>query len=242
MIDKSELIWADEGADDIVQYDFIFPDNRVFVFKVSPTREIKFLDSPELPDWTLLDHHKCPGCTLDSATINRCPAAVDLSEMLILFDEVKSFEQIKIKVTTAQRVVLRDCDVQTGLQSFIGLVMASSGCPVLAKFKPMAVNHLPFSSAEETLYRTCANYLLEQFFKKRNGQKPDWEFKGLTEFYYELQSLNTNFAKRFSRIVKKDANINAIIRLFSISALVHVALDEGLNALEEIYDFVKNEK
>jgi hypothetical protein len=235
MSDKFKLMWGNDDADDIIQYDFKFGDGREMEFKVSPSRTSNKMQRETLPEWTLLEFHKCPNCPLDTNKHEHCPAAVDLSAMLELFNDIYSFERVEVTVTSIQRTVYRECDIQTSLQSLIGLVMASSACPVLTRLSSMAVNHLPFASHEETLYRTCSNYLLSQYFKKRNGEEADLELDGLRKLYDDLQSLNQCFVKRFKSSSKKDANMNALVRLFSVAALVKVALDEGLDSLELIF-------
>src|SRR5690606_40128032 len=62
---------------------------------------------------------------------------------------------------------------QQALASLMGLVMASSGFPKTAVFRPMARFHLPFSSESETAYRVAAMYLVAQHFAHRDGAPSD---------------------------------------------------------------------
>lgn len=45
----------------------------------------------------------------------------------------------------------------------MGLMMATSGCPVLQEIGAMASFHIPFCSTRETLDRTVGSYLTKQF-------------------------------------------------------------------------------
>ena len=60
--------------------------------------------------------------------------------------------------------------------------MATSGCPHMDFFKPMARFHLPLANAEETVYRATSMYLLAQYFLQREGKEADMELEGLKKY------------------------------------------------------------
>ena len=62
------------------------------------------------------------------------------------FTNLVSYDQLRVVVETEERAVSANLSAQQGLASLIGLIMASSGCPRTAVFRPMARFHLPFSS------------------------------------------------------------------------------------------------
>src|SRR5262249_33669487 len=117
------------------------------------------------------------------------------------------------------------------LGSLLGLVMASSGCPILGELRGLARFHLPFAEFEETLFRTVGLYLLRQYFVARDGGVPDFELAGLGRLYEDLQEVNRALQRRMEGVSPRDASINAVTMLFSLSALVALSLEAGLEQL-----------
>ena len=156
-----------------------------YQFQLAGGREVKFnlsLDpgnfqiqpgfKGELPHWTLLEFHKCRNCPLEPGTVARCPAAVSMAGIVECFDEVVACGRATVIATTCERRVSAETTIQGGISSLVGLLMATSGCPLTSFFKPMARFHLPFASTQETLWRAASAYLLAQYFKYREGKIP----------------------------------------------------------------------
>jgi len=114
----------------------------------------------------------------------------------------------------------------------LGLVMASSGCPILSRLSGMATHHLPFATLRETVYRTTTNYLLQQYFVHRRGGVADLDLVELKKLYQELQTVNEAFLERIRVATDQDASLNALVTLLSVSAMVQVSIDDGLQELE----------
>ena len=181
----------------MIEYAFTLDDGRTYQFKVDPARDdISRPHAPDRPFWTRLDFNQCRGCPLDTARHHHCPAAIDLEPIMETFQSVVSFENAKVTVTADERTYSRNCDVQTGLRSLVGLVMATSGCPTLSRLKGLAKMHLPFATLEETVFRSTGAYLLKQYFIFKEGGVPDLELKGMHAFYEELQTVNRYFKRR----------------------------------------------
>jgi len=102
-------------------------------------------DTEILPDWTRLTFHQCANCPLDPKA-DRCPAAVNMVRLVEHFNQLLSYDSARVMVVTAERKVYHQTTVQHGACSLMGLLMASSQCPLTAFFKPMARFHLPFAS------------------------------------------------------------------------------------------------
>ncbi len=187
-----------------------------------------------LPDWTRLDYHQCACCPLNPAQTRHCPAAVRLHEALEAFHDLDSIESGNITVETKRRNYVLRCDLQSGLNSMIGLIMATSGCPVVGQLRSMATFHLPNSSFAETLYRAVGAYLIKQYFILQEGREPDWKLEGLQDFYGELEQLNHAFSARISGISRGDAISNAMVMFFSTSVVAASAIEEQL---EEYRDY-----
>lgn len=220
----------------MIEYLFRMADGVEHRFAVDVergTRGLPIVD--DLPPWTALDVHKCPSCPLASDVHPRCPAAVDLVDVIAKFAAILSIETALVRVTTPERVVEKHTDTQTALQSLAGLVMASSACPVLSRLKPLARMHLPFSTVQETIWRTASAFLVREYFRFKDGQEPDLDLQGLRSLYAELQDVNIAFSDRIRAAATRDASLNAVALLFSIAALVSASLDDDLRKIRALY-------
>jgi hypothetical protein len=189
----------------------------------------------DLPAWTALDFEKCGNCPLQDSGGARCPAAADLSEVIEAFRDHLSYTRATLEVINDERTVVKECDMQTAIASLMGLVMATSGCPHLEPLRPLARFHLPFATREETLFRTVGAYLSRQYLRGRRGEDPDWSLEGLRQLYRDLTEVNTGFTERVRAAASKDAALNAIVNLFSLTILIALSLDDDLRALAEIF-------
>jgi hypothetical protein len=156
---------------------------------------------------------------------------LDMGPVIQTFQNIVSIEICHIEVYTEARTYSRNCDVQTGLRALVGLIMATSACPVLSRLKGLAKMHLPFATLEETIFRSAGVYLLRQYFIFKEGGTPDLEMKGLHSFYEELQSVNRCFKRRIDAASEKDANMNALGSLVYLSMGVSFSLEDKLNEM-----------
>jgi len=218
----------------MISYRFILDDGRTIEFNVDLDRpgacSSGFEDAPE---WTRLEFNQCPNCPLKIGEKSLCPVAKDIRDVTERFSEIVSFERATVEVITPDRTYLKKCDVQTGLRSLLGLIMATSACPVLSQFKGLSYFHLPFATLEENLFRTVSAYLLKQYFAYKEGFSPDLDLIGLSNFYEGLQSVNRYLKKRMDAASKQDANLNAVGTLVLISASVNDALETRLSDLHK---------
>ena len=191
--------------------------------------------SQPYPEWTRLESNQCPNCPLKSADCEHCPAAIKVNEVLETFKDSTSFEKIDLSVITHRRIYKQQCDLQSALNSMLGLQMATSGCPILEKLRIMANFHMPFCSFSETLFRTVSAYLTQQFFVHKEGGEADWDLDGLKEYYEELEVLNQAFSGRIQAIEESDAASNAIVMFFAASIVVTQAIEEGLIEYKEYF-------
>lgn len=220
----------------MIEYDFKLDDGSEVRFAVDPRRRLPLVEESRAPEWTMLAYHRCGDCPLDEAVHARCPAAVDASDILDRFKSVLSYARADVSVRTEERTFSRRIDVQTALHSLLGLVMATSGCPILSTLRPLAHHHLPFANKEETVFRAAGAYLLRQYFVAKEGGEPDLALVGLKKLYQDLQAVNRSFTERIRAAADKDANLNAIVLLFSLAVLVSYTLDDDLAQIREMYD------
>jgi hypothetical protein len=141
-----------------------------------------------------------------------------------------------VRIATAERQYVKECSLQEGMSSLIGIYMVTSGCPVMAKLKPMVRYHLPFSTLDETRYRAISMYLLAQYFLARKGRAPDWALQRLVQFYEEVSTVNKHFFQRLTQIRVEDASLNALIRLDAFASTIAFTIDEHLlDELEQLF-------
>jgi len=187
------------------------------------------------PEWTKLESNQCPNCPLKTADCQNCPAAIRVHEVLETFKDSTSIEKIDLSVITHRRIYKQECDLQSALNSMLGLQMATSGCPILEKLRGMATFHMPFCSFGETLYRTVSAYLTQQFFIHKEGGQADWDLDGLKAFYGELETLNQAFSLRIRAIEESDAASNAIVMFFASSIVAAEAIEDGLSEYKDYF-------
>lgn len=197
-------------------YRFNFADGESVSFTVAlDPASLTAIAHPteELPDWALLTQNRCDSCTLDPVQNRYCPVARNLAGIVSEFKDCFSYQDVHVTVVTAERKYAQATTLQQGLSALIGLVMATSGCPVLDYLKPMARFHLPFASVEETEYRMVSMYLVAQYYLHAEGKPADLDLAGLKEICSNVSKLNAAFAIRFREAAKNDANINALVNL-----------------------------
>ena len=177
-----------------IQYRFTLNDGsqEVFTFQLDSESFELLLDTPEtLPAWTELSFYQCPHCPLIPETHPFCPVAVNIANIVMRFGRLVSHEEIQIDITTEERVISQKTSAQRGVSSLLGLVIANSGCPHTAFFRPMTRFHLPLASVEETIFRASSMYLLAQYFLREEGHPAELELYGLRKIYDNIIVIST---------------------------------------------------
>jgi hypothetical protein len=140
-----------------------------------------------------------------------------------------------VTVETEERSVVATLAAQQALASLMGLIMASSGCPRTAVFRPMARFHLPFSSESETAYRVAAMYLLAQHYAAAEGGRPDIKLDDLERVYNGVHAVNRGMATRLRAASRQDAIVNAVVLLDVYSSLVPAAIHDILAEIKPAF-------
>ena len=199
-----------------IQYSFDIDNGIKKDFNISLNEKTLDLiqETPDAPPpWTELSCSKCEHCPLDEAEHKHCPVALSLVKIIDFFKNLISIEKCHITVTTEQRVYKKYTDIQKPIASLIGIYMVTSGCPIMAKLRPMTRFHLPFSSLDETSYRSISTYLFAQYFLYKQGKKPDWDLEHIQKLYENISKLNQFFCKRLREINIADSALNAVVNL-----------------------------
>jgi len=220
----------------MIQYTFTLERGPVYQFQIDVDRQgppVRNSNANGPSNWTSLAYNQCTNCPLPKSENARCPTALDLEHILEQFSSVISYEKVRVEVVTPERTFLKDCDVQTGLRSLIGLVMATSACPILRPLKGLANYHLPFSTMEEILCRTVGIYLLKQYFQFQSDGLGDFELFGLDQHYQQLSIVNRCFTQRIRAASDMDANVNALGTYIYIAEEVSLSLQDQLKSLKD---------
>ncbi len=189
------------------------------------------------PEWTHLEYMQCDHCPLSAQTHEFCPIALNIHHLINAFKNIQSIEKCEVTVFTEDRVYFKSTDIQSGLGSLFGLIMATSGCPTMNFLKPMARFHLPFSTLPETIFRSLGSYLIGEFI---NGRiKTDGLADGLVKRYTLINSLNGFMLKRIDHLLNQkdsqDADQNAIVILDTLGSLFSMELDDNVSILHNLY-------
>ena len=217
-----------------VEYHFKFEDDSRLSFKVDLDRP---MDSNELnaPDWTKLEYCQCDNCPLKKEDHPHCPIAVGLHQLVDKVSDSLSFESAQVTVQTDQRTYYKRTDLQSGLFSLMGLIMASSHCPHFSFLRPLAKYHLPFASIDETLFRTTSIYLLGQHLNEIRGYEYSYSLDGLRENYKSIELVNKGISARIHNITKGDAGKNAIVCLNIFAQMFDSQFENDFSFIEEIF-------
>lgn len=218
-----------------VTYNFSFAGGETKRFEVDPDRhptEAGGGPADPLPEWTRLAYCQCSNCPLNKATQRSCPVAVDMYPVVTEFRNENAFQKVTVRVQTEGRIYEKHTGLEEGLRSLLGLIMATSGCPLLAELKPMAVHHMPFATNDEFIMRSVSLYLLQQYFNQRNHKTPDWELKGLVARNQRLQLVNQALWQRIHSICESDSNLKALLSFFSMASSVSFSLESQLQKLK----------
>lgn len=218
-------------------YHFDFPDGSRKSFRIAldATGCCQPADASAHPEWTLLSFNRCPHCRLPEHEAARCPVAVNIADLVAAFHDVVSYDHCTVTCVSAERTVSKETDVQDGLRSVLGILMATSACPALDILRPMAWFHLPFGSIDESLFRSAATYLLRQYFQAQSGQPADFALARIKDDYAQVELVNRTMLERLRLATVLDADRNALVILNNLALLLRMEVDDGLERLRPLF-------
>ena len=221
-----------------IQYCFQLPDNRQEIFDLiinGRTLEVVGDSIADPPDWTRLTFHQCPNCPVLAEDEPLCPVATKLATIVNKFGNILSYDEIDLEVHTQERIIFQNTTAQRGIASYMGLVMATSGCPHTLFLKPMARFHLPLASEEETIYRAFSMHALAHYFLHPDNKESEPQFDALKNYYENLQTVNVSIAKRLKAASSTDSSINALINLDMYAKAMPYVVEESLEELRYLF-------
>lgn len=221
-----------------IEYRFTLPNGQQETLKLEldpETIELRVPEPKTQADWTRLEFHQCNNCPLAPEQHPHCPMATRLAPIVEWFNSLASYDQIHMEVETEERKIVQQTTAQKGISSLFGLLMATSGCPKTAYFKPMARFHVPLAGPDETIYRAVSMYLLAQYFVKQQKLTPDFTLQGLKTIYEDLQTVNLGMVKRIRAASRTDSSTNAVIILDMYARSIPFCIDESLEEIQHLF-------
>jgi hypothetical protein len=222
-----------------IRYSFRLPDGtrEVFDFDLD-TQKLELMGDPTVvfPPWTRLTFEQCSNCPLTPETHPLCPLAATIAPIVNRFDGILSYDTLHLVVETAERRVSQQTTAQRAIGSLMGLVIATSGCPHTAFFKPMARYHLPLASREETVFRATGAYFLAQYFLAREGKGGSLDIGGLQAIYQRMQVVNAAILRRVRSATETDSSVNAIVVLDIFARTLDMVVHEMLDKIRYLFE------
>ncbi|QEY62346.1 hypothetical protein FXN65_09790 [Metapseudomonas lalkuanensis] len=217
-----------------IEYRINLDDLHEFSYRIELERAYDAERASAAPKWTRLEHQQCSNCPLSKDAYSHCPAAVDLHRVIEDFQGLPAFKKVQVLVRTPDREYAKVVGLEEGLRALLGVIMATSACPVLGKLKPMAQQHLPFASNQEFILRAVSLYLARQYFNFREGRHADWELKGLVRLFQQLQLVNQAFWQRIHDTCEGDSNLKAFLTFFSMASSMTYSLETQLQKIRPL--------
>jgi hypothetical protein len=217
-----------------IEYRITLDDEHEFSYRIELERHYDPDTADQAPRWTRLDYNQCSNCPLDRSKHRHCPAAVDLHRVIEDFRGLPAFKRVAVQVRTPEREYIKHAGLEEGLRALLGVIMATSSCPLLGKLKPMAQQHLPFASNQEFILRAVSLYLMRQYFNFREGRHADWELKGLVKQFQQLQLVNQAFWQRIHETCDGDSNLKAFLSFFSMASSMSYSLEAQLQKVRPL--------
>lgn len=224
-----------EATARVYKYSFSFPHRDTITFNVSLNSISHYINTCPVdpPAWSRLVSHQCAPCTLTAEHHPFCPIALNIAELVTAFKDTASYVHCTVSCSSVERMVTKDTSVQEGLASILGLLMATSGCPVMDFFRPMARFHLPFSTVDESIFRIGAMYMLRQYY--RNGSSRRDPLAEMKTHFSEVKLVNAGILERILNITGLDADKNAIVTLTSLAQILEMEVDTKLESLQSLF-------
>ncbi len=226
--------------DDVIRFIYIYKfadgTSKSFDIRLRQADLLLVANRPaDIPLWASLSFNKCEHCALKDEVHTYCPVAANLSGIVEEFKNFLSHEKVSVTVVCEERIYGKETTVQGGLSPLLGIIMTTSGCPVMEQLKPMVRFHLPFASLDETIFRGVSMYLLAQYFRQQDGKAAALSLEGLGPIYTEVGMVNRDFANRMRAAAKKDANVNALVNLDVFASMMQFAAEDTLARLKPYY-------
>jgi len=113
-----------------IEYRITLDDEHDFSYRIELDRDYDQEAAAQAPKWTRLDHQRCSNCPLSKDDFSHCPAAVDLHRVIEDFQGLPAVQKALVWVRTPEREYTKQVGLDEGLRALLGVIMATSACPV----------------------------------------------------------------------------------------------------------------
>ena len=223
-----------------ITYDFKFANGAEKKIEIALDKETLSLITEEKttrPVWARLEYHQCGNCPLDKATHPFCPIALNLADIAQEFREITASDRAAVTVLSKERTYYKVVPIQEGLSPLLGIIMTTTGCPVMDPLKPMVRFHLPFASLEETAFRMISMFFVAQYVRSQAGKEPSWHIDGLSSIYAEVKALNKDFGQRMIAAARNDTNVHALVNLNVFAVMVPLVAETMLKEISPYFSY-----
>lgn len=219
-----------------ISYELIYSDGKRFEHSVTLSSDNLLHEAPsgKPPEWARLEYHQCDICPLSTKSHDYCPLAVRIAPLCDIPD-TNTQDKVTVNVYKESVTFSNKVSIQEAYRSLVGLMMATSGCPHTAFFKPMAWFHLPFSDREETLFRACASFLLYQLFNPAPPGERSY-FSDLENVYMDIQHVNQGIGERMRAAQANTSTLGAIIALDLFATTILPKIQDSLGDMSFLFE------
>jgi hypothetical protein len=209
--------------------------------KTNVSRDVFTDEDLKSVDWVQLKNNPCSHCPLISdPSQSICPVAKSIYTLVEKFKKATSYEKVTVIVKTKEREYTKTTDLQTGLGSLFGLLMATSRCPHTHFLKPISTMHLPFSTLNETMFRIVSSVFMKKFIDGEETLDRHEIMMKLNHDYKILSIINEAMLSRLQLAGQSEAGKNAIVSLNIFGQVFSMIAESKFNVLKDMLsDFQK---
>lgn len=215
----------------MIRYTFDFAEEPPFTFEMEDDDLFGKEDEAAAPEWLQLTHFRCPHCPILDERRHTCPAALAIRPVVKGFAKCISWETVQVTVNLNQLTTTACVPTQNAVRSLVGLLLARSACPVMARLRPMSHFHVPFGSSEHTSFRFLGMHFITQYLRKLDGEEPDWELEELLELLRSVRLVNRSLADRIRAATEGDATVNSLVILDALADAAELRVERNLTKL-----------
>ena len=210
-------------------------EGLVDVFRIDSEGEwIKNLEVDPEQKWLVLENDMCSDCKYVGTGVKHCKAAIGLYAAVNAFSDIRSIDKLSMTLISSDNSLSTRCiQVQAGLSVLFFSCLVFSGCFKFKQFR-WAWNFYRMQSDEFGLfYCLFSSYLTKQFIKKIH-KNSDIVTKEILNEFQSIYSALKKISARVRKASTNDANMNALVRLVSLTHLLQTQYDDFVKELEEM--------
>lgn len=185
-----------------------------------------------LPDWCAKSQFHCPDCTEPG---DFCRVAAALSKITEYAKNVSSIEHINLSVITSKgHIINRDFTAQEGFSVVFLSAITLSGCHVFKKYA-WAFDHYRISTDIKGLFYIFLSSLLTYKYLTHGDTGHKTVEEEFIAGFNAIKDIIRGVIKVLLKESKKDANVNALVRIDSIAYLLKESYKDHIELLRNSF-------